>query len=181
MILRRQQLFTEQTLTSILPLFSSHRPQGNRLNVARLWLIVLVANLAGTAALAPATAWRPAFHRKRPCGVPADRQRDARTVLGRHPRPGDLRRIPDRNDGVAVARRGSSRLWIVVILAYFVGLGGLAHVIAGSAESLYVVFKGEAPLGAYLWGFLVPSLLGNSIGGVALVASLAHGQHAPER
>jgi formate/nitrite transporter FocA (FNT family) len=44
-----------------------------------------------------------------------------------------------------------------------------------------VVLKGEATLSAYLWGFLVPSLLGNSIGGVALVASLAHGQHAPER
>jgi formate/nitrite transporter FocA (FNT family) len=43
------------------------------------------------------------------------------------------------------------------------------------------VFKGEARLSAYLGGFLIPSLLGNSIGGVALVASLADGQHAPER
>ena len=55
------------------------------------------------------------------------------------------------------------------------------HVIAGTAECLFVVFKGEATLGAYFGGFLVPSLVGNSIGGVALVASLAHGQHAPER
>ena len=75
---------------------------------------------------------------------------------------------------------GPSRLWIVIILAYIVGVAGLAHVIAGTAECLFVVFKGEATLSAHLGGFLVPSLLGNSIGGVALVASLAHGQHAPE-
>jgi formate/nitrite transporter FocA (FNT family) len=32
----------------------------------------------------------------------------------------------------------------------------------------------------YLGHFLLPSFLGNSVGGVALVASLAHAQHAPE-
>jgi len=80
---------------------------------------------------------------------------------------------------------GPPRLWIVIILAYIVGVAGLAHVIAdrrvpvrgvqgrGDAERL----RGRVPR---------PSLLGNSIGGVTLVASLDHGQHAltqhaPER
>jgi len=76
---------------------------------------------------------------------------------------------------------GPSRLWIVVILAYIVGVAGLAHVIAGTAECLFVVVEGEAKLRAYVWGFVTPALLGNSIGGVALMASLAHGQHAPSR
>ena len=60
-ILGRQQLFTEQTLTAMLPLFSARRAPGIGANVARLWIIVLVANLAGAAAFAAAAAWTPAF------------------------------------------------------------------------------------------------------------------------
>src|SRR3954468_19004846 len=60
-ILGRQQLFTEQTLTAMLPLFSARRPSAIGANVARLWIIVLVANLVGAAAFAAAAAWTPAF------------------------------------------------------------------------------------------------------------------------
>jgi formate/nitrite transporter FocA (FNT family) len=42
------------------------------------------------------------------------------------------------------------------------------------------VFVGERAFSEYVLGFLVPAFLGNSIGGVALVAALAHAQHAPE-
>jgi len=50
-MLGRQQLFTENTLTPILPLL--HRKSWRSLgNVLRLWGIVLVANLVGGAALA---------------------------------------------------------------------------------------------------------------------------------
>jgi hypothetical protein len=49
--------------------------------------------------------------------------------------------------------RKPSRPWIVVILAYIVGVAGLAHVIAGTAECLFVVFKGGATLRAYLGEF----------------------------
>ena len=75
---------------------------------------------------------------------------------------------------------GEARLWIVVIIAWVVGIGHFAHIIAGSAEGLYVVFTREQSLMTYVRDFLLPSFLGNSIGGVALVASLAHAQHAPE-
>src|SRR3954469_13936381 len=37
-VLGRQQLFTEQTLTAMLPLFSARRAPGIAVNVARLWL-----------------------------------------------------------------------------------------------------------------------------------------------
>jgi len=46
-ILGRQQLFTEQTLTAMLPLFSAPRAADIGANVARLWVIVLLANLVG--------------------------------------------------------------------------------------------------------------------------------------
>jgi hypothetical protein len=61
-------------------------------------------------------------------------------------------------------------------------LGGrgcaLAHLIAGSSEVLYVVFLGERGFADYLIKFLLPLFIGNSIGSVALVAALAHAQHA---
>src|SRR3954453_6080171 len=60
-ILGRQQLFTEQTLTAMLPLFSARRAPGIGAQVARLWTIVLVANLVGAAVFAAAAAWTPAF------------------------------------------------------------------------------------------------------------------------
>ena len=179
-ILGRQQLFTEQTLTAMLPLFSARRAPGIGGNVARLWIIVLVASLAGAAAFAAAAAWTPAFSPE----VQAAFLHIGQDALAP---PGGATFIRGIYAGFLIATMvwllpgaGPSRLWIVIILA-IVGVAGLAHVIAGTAECLFVVFKGEATLGAYLGGFLVPSLLGNSIGGVALVASLAHGQHAPER
>src|SRR3954470_13585501 len=41
-ILGRQQLFTEQTLTAMLPLFSTSRSRAVGVNVARVWVVVLV-------------------------------------------------------------------------------------------------------------------------------------------
>jgi formate-nitrite transporter family protein len=178
-ILGRQQLFTEQTLTAMLPLFSARRSRPVAVNVARLWTVVLAANLAGTAGFAAAAAWTPAFAPE----VQAAFLRIGHDALAPGWNETFIRAIAA---GFLIATMvwllpgaGPSRLWIVVILAYIVGLGSLAHIIAGSAECLFVVFKGEASFASYVGGYLVPSFLGNSIGGVALVASLAHAQHAP--
>jgi formate/nitrite transporter FocA (FNT family) len=180
-ILGRQQLFTEQTLTAMLPLLSARRTPGLAANVARLWVIVLVANLIGAAAFAAAAAWTPVF-------APEAQAAFLRIGQDALAPPWGATFIRGIYAGFLVATMvwllpgaGPSRLWIVIILAYIVGLAGLSHVIAGTAESLFVVFKGEASPSTYLAGFLLPSLLGNSIGGVALVASLVYGQHAPER
>jgi formate/nitrite transporter FocA (FNT family) len=179
-ILGRQQLFTEQTLSSILPLLSSDRPHGNLPNVARLWAVVLLSNLIGTGALALVTAWTPAF----PADVQAAFMQIGSETLTRGFGTQFVRGI---YAGFLIATMvwllpgaGHARLWIVVILAYFVGIGSLAHVIAGSSECLYVVFKGQHTFGEFLMRFLLPAFLGNSIGGVALVGALAHAQHAPE-
>lgn len=179
-ILGRQQLFTEQTLSSILPLLSSDRPHGNLPNVARLWIVVLLSNLIGAGALALVTAWTPAF---------SGEAKTAFAAIGNealsHGFAAQL--VAGIYAGFLIATMvwllpgaGHARLWIVVIVAYVVGIGNLAHVIAGGAETLYVVFTGERSFGEFLVHFLVPAFLGNSIGGVTLVAALAHAQHAPE-
>lgn len=179
-ILGRQQLFTEQTLTAILSLFSKDRPDGTLANVARLWTIVLVTNLIGVAMFSAFTAWTPAF---------APEVQSAFSHIGNEALdPGFAANfVRAIYAGFLIATMvwllpgsGEARLWIVVILAWIVGIGAFAHIIAGSSEGLYVVFRGERSFGDYLINFLAPALLGNTIGGVALVASLAYVQHAPE-
>lgn len=74
-----------------------------------------------------------------------------------------------------------ARLGIIVLLTYLVGLAGLSHIIAGSVETLYLVTTGGASWGVYLGQFMVPTLLGNTLGGVTLVAALNFGQIAPDK
>jgi formate-nitrite transporter family protein len=179
-ILGRQQLFTEQTLTAILPLLSKEHHEGSLPNVARVWVVVLAANVVGTAALAAVTAWSGAFS--------PDVQK-AFSHIGHAAMSHSFGTTLVRGiyAGFLIATMvwllpgsGAARLWIVVLISYLVGVGAFAHVIAGSAECLYVVFAGERPLTDYIVGFLIPSFLGNTIGGVGLVATLAHAQHGPE-
>jgi formate-nitrite transporter family protein len=59
-------------------------------------------------------------------------------------------------------------------------LGRLPHVVAGSADAAFAVFSGHATVFEYLLEFLLPTLVGNTIGGVALVAFLNHAPLAPE-
>jgi formate/nitrite transporter FocA (FNT family) len=178
-ILGRQQLFTEQTLTAMLSLFSRDRHEGTLGNVARLWLVVLLANLVGSALFAAAAAWTPAF---------SSEIRDAFAHIGHEAlNPGFMSNaVRGVYAGFLIATMvwllpgsGESRMWIVIVIAWVVGIASLAHVIAGSSETLFVVFRGERAFTDYLLNFLLPAFIGNSIGGVALVAALAHAQHAP--
>jgi formate/nitrite transporter FocA (FNT family) len=54
-VLGRQQLFTESTITVVLPVLK-HVSAKNVFNMARLWTVVLIANLIGT--LFAAAFWR---------------------------------------------------------------------------------------------------------------------------
>ncbi len=62
-----------------------------------------------------------------------------------------------------------------------VALGGFAHIIAGSVDVLYLVNIGAVSWLTYLVGFMLPTLIGNIIGGVSLVAALNFAQVASER
>ena len=68
----------------------------------------------------------------------------------------------------------AARIWVIIILAYVIGLGYLPHVIAGSVETFYLVADGALPFSACIGRYLLPVLIGNVIGGVALVAISAH-------
>jgi formate/nitrite transporter FocA (FNT family) len=179
-VLGRQQLFTEQTLTAVLPLLSKDRPAGTFRNVARLWAIVLVSNIAGIAITTAMTVWTPAFepdvHRAfSAIGNAALSHGFAATFVRAIYAGFVIATMIWLLPGAAAAR-----LWIVFLLAYLVGVGEFSHIIAGSADALYVVFTGEHAFLEYLAGFFAPTLLGNALGGVVFVAALAHAQNAPE-
>ena len=180
-ILGRQQLFTENTLTAVLPLLESDERVRTFWSVARLWGIVLVANLVGVALFATFVAHTGVF----PPAVHAQFARLARLAVDAPPLLVLLRGI---FAGWLLAlmvwllpAAENARPWIILIVTYVVGLGGFSHIIAGSAEALYLVAIGQLGLGAYLTGFLAPVFCGNVIGGVSLVALLNYAQVVAER
>ena len=67
-------------------------------------------------------------------------------------------------------------IWVIVLATYLIGLGGYAHVVVGSLEASLLLIAGEITMAKATWGFLVPVLLGNVIGGTALFSLLAYGQ-----
>jgi len=70
----------------------------------------------------------------------------------------------------------SARVWVIGIITYIVGLGGFAHIIAGSVEAFFMTLLGKASVAELFMGFIIPALLGNAIGGVSLVAAINHAQ-----
>ncbi len=50
---------------------------------------------------------------------------------------------------------------LIMIMTYFVALGGFTHIIAGSIEVLFLVMTGTLAWTAYLTHYMLPVLLGN--------------------
>jgi formate/nitrite transporter FocA (FNT family) len=178
-ILGRQQLFTESTLTGLLP-FLVARDRPTLVALARTWSVVLVANLAGTALIAGAISVPGLF--------PDDIHR-AMIEIGQTAMAGSFWQKAGRAvfAGWLIAlmvwllpSAKSARLFVILLLTTIVALCSFPHIIAGSVETELLVFTGDAGVQDYLFRFLVPVLLGNTLGGVALAALLNYAPLAPE-
>ena len=77
---------------------------------------------------------------------------------------------------VHAVRDGMARILIIYLLMFTIPSADLFHCIIGSCETFYALFRGEASLLDVLWGFLTPVTLGNTVGGVLLVALLNFAQ-----
>jgi formate/nitrite transporter FocA (FNT family) len=169
----RQQLFTETTLTVVLPVL--HKTHGIS-DVARYWAIVFAANIIGTLLFAAAVTIPHLF---RPDAV------QAFTYLGvKAAEPGFLGvLVKGVFAGWLIAlmvwlmpAASSAKFLVIVAVTWLIAVAQFSHVIAGSAECALAAMRGAIGWGDYLLGFLVPALIGNSIGGVGLVAALNHPQ-----
>jgi len=174
-ILGSQQLFTENTLTVIVPLMA--RRTGEVLgNVARLWSVVLATNLLGALLFAfvigRTELFRPEVHHAfAAIGAKAVASGFWLTVL----------------KGVfagwlialmvwMLPAAESSQVLVIVLMTWLVGVGEFAHVVAGAAEVFYLAVTGALGWGDTITRFLAPTLLGNVVGGVTLVSAVNHAQ-----
>lgn len=178
-ILGRQQLFTENTLTAVLP-FIAKRDGETLFNVARLWVIVLITNLVGTWIFAAIIHVPNVF---------APDVTQALQSLAKDSVPpmffATLVRAFFAGWLIALLvwvlpSAQSARLLTILIFTYVVALAHLSHIVAGSAEAAYDVLSGGTTLGGYFGSFLAPTLTGNILGGVVMVTVLNHGAIAPE-
>lgn len=69
-----------------------------------------------------------------------------------------------------------ARVWVIIIVTYFVGLGHFSHIIAGAVEVFAIASAGEKSWLEVFGGFIIPTLIGNILGGVTLVAEINHAQ-----
>jgi formate/nitrite transporter FocA (FNT family) len=174
-VLGRQQLFTENTLTPILPLLQ-RKDRATLWNVLRLWAIVLATNLIGALAIAWVMSNTQAF------------EAEARTAFA------DIGREAIRTGFWLAVLRGifagwliafmvwllpfaeSARLAVIVGLTWLVGVGRFTHVVAGAVEVLFLATAGAGLWPQAIFGYILPTLIGNILGGVSLVAALNHAQ-----
>lgn len=178
-ILGRMQLFTENTITTIFPLVND-RTVNCSLRVARLWSVVLAANIVGAAVAAAFIAYSGSFSADILTYV---------TELSDHatgfpPLEAFVRAVPA---GILIAsivwmlpgQKGSDVL-VIVLFTWLIAAGDFTHVIAGSVEMWFMIFEGKLSLSDGIFAFFFPVLLGNILGGSAVFAMLAWGQVVAE-
>ncbi len=174
-IIGRQQLFTENTLTAILPLLAK-RNLATLISVLRLWVIVLVANLVGAHLFAWVVANSSVLHPEVQNALKDIALEAANVSFGTAVLRGIFAGWLIALVVWMLAAADTGHLPIIIVLTYVVGLAGLTHIVAGSIEVLFLVMSGLTSEGAYLLGYMLPTLIGNIIGGVALVSALNHAQ-----
>jgi len=146
------------------------------LNVLRLWAVVLTANLVGAVLFALAAMKINVFD---------EVMRNQIVAIGHDAIDGSFGSIFAKGvfAGWLIALMvwllpfaESARIWVIIIITYFVGLARFTHVIAGAVETFAVAIAGTEPWVNVFTNFLLPAVLGNILGGVMLVAMLNHAQ-----
>jgi formate/nitrite transporter FocA (FNT family) len=174
-IMGNLQLFTESTVTAVLPL-ATHPTWRNLGRLLRLWAAVFAANLAGTLFVALLVSRRIIVDAEQLSAT----LEVSRTVLQHDPLTTMFLGMPAGFLVASIAwilpnARGSE-FWVIVTITYVIALAGFSHVVAGSGEAWLLWLRGEASLFDATCRLILPSLLGNIIGGTGLFAVLAHGQ-----
>jgi formate/nitrite transporter FocA (FNT family) len=174
-ILARQQLFTENTLTAVLPIMS--KPTlGNFGRLLRLWAVVLIGNLCGTLLVAYVMLELPIF----------DSKTDVAFLdIGRKVMENDVSQMFAKGiiSGWMIATMvwmipsmESAKMWIIILITYLMALGDFTHIVVGSLEVGYLVFAGELPWKDFWLVFAGPTLVGNIVGGSFIFALISHAQ-----
>ncbi len=174
-ILARQQLFTENTLTAVLPVITARRLYWVWI-MLRLWAIVLAANLAGAFIFALAIAYMGML----PPEVSAQVGNISEHMMANTPMEMFVKGIAA---GWLIAAlvwmlpsAENTEIFLIGLMTYLIALGGFTHVIAGAVEAFYLWVTYATTAWDVFFGFLLPTLAGNVVGGTVLFALLSYAQ-----
>lgn len=174
-VLARQQLFTESTLTAVLPVLADIK-LSSVLRMTRLWTIVLVANLTGTLIAALFFSFAPVLESELLTGMlEISRKLIALTWWEMFSRA--------ISSGFLIAAMvwmipsaETAKFWVITLMTYLIAARGFTHIIAGSMEAYMLVIARELSLTQMMFQFEIPVLLGNIIGGTALFGMISYAQ-----
>ncbi len=174
-ILGGMQLFTENTIATVLPALGDPCAAMMK-RVAQLWALVLGANVIGAFGVALLFAYTSA--------IPAE-LRPALTELSQHATgmgawQGFMRAIPA---GVIIAaivwmlpQAEESSFWVILVFTWLIAAGDFTHVVAGSVEMAYLLVQGQLGVIPAIFSFFLPVLAGNVVGGTVIFTLVAWGQ-----
>ena len=174
-ILSRQQLFTENIMTAVLPVMTEPGLKNFRCFL-RLWSVVLVGNLIGVTLFA--------------FGLLHLQQFDVATQKAFV----DVGEVLMTNSPWQMFTKGilagwlismmvwmlaateRSRFIVILMTTYVIAIGGFTHIIVGSVEAMYLVFDGRLGFLECVTQFALPTLAGNIVGGSLIFALISHAQ-----
>ena len=174
-IMARQQLFTENTVTAVLPVMQNPT-LGNFGLLLRLWGVVLLGNIIGTGIAAWAFEYMPIFD---------EPTRDAFVKIGMDV----MKNTPAEMFANAIISgwiiatmvwmfpsAGSAKIVVIILMTWLIALADTTHIVVGTVEILYLVFNGTLHWSDFFWPFALPTLAGNICGGTFIFALLSHAQ-----
>jgi formate-nitrite transporter family protein len=174
-VLSRQQLFTETTITAVLPVMAERSPRAVA-NLARMWGIVLAANMVGTLFAACFCSFTP---------VISDDLRSTMLDVSREALQHGWLEMMFR--AVCAGFLMAALVWIIpsaqsaqfhviMMMTYVIAVSRSAHIVAGSVEAFLLMVAGELSAWRLFTDFFVPVLIGNIIGGTVLFAVISYAQ-----
>lgn len=173
-VLGRMQLFTESTITVMLPLLANFSAHILR-RLLLLWGIVLLGNLIGTLI---AAVFVDSFGFVTPAQLAAIEE-ISRPLLEKGWWQTLLHSIPAGFYIAAMVwmlpNAKGFAIWVIVITTYVIALGNFPHIVVNSMSAFVLMVGGNLGFG-FVYKFFVPVLVGNVIGGAILFSLLAYGQ-----
>ena len=174
-IMARQQLFTENTVTAVLPVMQ--KPSWVNFGLMmRLWSVVLLGNLIGTGIAAWAFEYMPIFD---------EPTRDAFVKIGMDV----MKNTPMEMFSNAIISgwiiatmvwmfpsAGAAKIVVIILMTWLIALADTTHIVVGAVEIFYLTFNGNIHWSEFFWPFALPTLAGNICGGTFIFALLSHAQ-----
>jgi formate-nitrite transporter family protein len=174
-VLSRQQLFTENTITAVLPVMADPT-LANLRRLGRLWSIVLAANIAGTFLAAALCTFTPVLTPELKAAM-----LDIAGEITNHGWMEVMVRAIASGFLIAamvwlIPSAEAAQFHVIVIITYVIAAAGFMHIVAGSVEGFFLMLNGHLGVRPLFTDFFVPVLIGNVIGGTALFALIAYAQ-----